>query len=139
VRPHNSQPDPPCCDKPHSSSQVRGAIPSFGRRLASVKRSENSRLLHATRSDIEETCEGLSRLVFEKLRSHRWRVLRAKPIFWTIWDSFSGSCSTAAARQSFLQFSVSSVKQEFIKTPLRPDSYLTLPHPQTQSSGQSIS
>jgi hypothetical protein len=63
----------------------------------------------------------LSHLVFENLRSLRCLVLRVEPIFWTTWDSLPGFCSSAAARQSFLQFSESSVKREFIKAPLRPD------------------
>jgi hypothetical protein len=58
-----------------------------------------------------------SRLVSEKLRNLCWRVLRTELILWTTWDSLSGFCSNAAARQSFLQFSESSLKREFIKTP----------------------
>ena len=71
--------------------------------------------VHAARFDLEEVRGLLCRVASARLRSTRWRILRAKLILCTIWDSLTGSCSNTAARQSIRQFSDSSVKREFIK------------------------
>lgn len=73
--------------------------------------------VHAARLGLEEMSGFLARVASATLRSTRWRILRARLILLTIWDSVSGSCSNTAARQSVRQFSDSSVKREFIKTP----------------------
>ena len=90
----------------------------------------------AARSSLEEE-EMSFRLVSAKLRSFRWRIPRAELTLWTIWDSLSGFCSNAAARQSFLQFSESSVKREFIKTPSTAEFTHTVSLSPLQSRGQS--